>query len=186
MAARHSSGSEDTRLSGYLVEFETPGGLLRACEEVRDHGFSRWDAHSPFPGHGLDAAMGLKPTILPWVVAGGGATGCGLGLLLQWWTNAHDYPFLISGKPFFGIPAVIPVTFELTILLSAFGAFFGMLLLNGFPRFHHAVFSSQRFRRVTQDRFFISVEARDPKFDANGTKAFLSTLGGTRVERLEG
>ena len=177
--------SQDSNLFGYLVEFDTPGEVLDAAAKVRDAGYSRWDAHTPFPVHGLDAAMGLKSTILPWLVLGGGLTGCAVGLALQWWTNAFNYPMSISGKPLWSIPANIPVTFELTILLSAFGAFLGMLILNGFPTWYHPVFKSNRFRRVTQDRFFISVEAKDPIFDEGRTEEFLRTLGGRSIERLE-
>ncbi|MEZ5063743.1 MAG: DUF3341 domain-containing protein [bacterium] len=179
------NGSMEGKMAGYLLEFETPGQILEASRQVRDAGYTRWDAHTPFPVHGLDRAMGLKSTLVPWVVLGGGMTGCATGLLLQWWTNAHNYPFLISGKPFWSIPANIPVTFELTILLSAFGAFFGMILLNGFPRWNHPVFSSDRFRRATQDRFFLSIEAEDPLFDERGTAEFLRSLGGSHLERLE-
>lgn len=188
MAATHDTPAPRaaaTRLAGYLVEFETPGAILTAAKKVRDAGFRRWDTHTPFPVHGLDRAMGLRATLLPWIVMGGGVTGCLTGLGLQWWTNAHNYQFLISGKPFWSIPANIPVTFELTILFSAFAAFLGMIGLNGFPRWNHPVFSSERFRRATQDRFFLSVEAGDPLFDETRTGEFLKGLGGTHVEKLE-
>jgi len=177
--------AREPRPAGCLAEFETPAALLEAANKLRDGGYTRWDAHTPFPVHGLDQAMGLRATILPWIVMGGGLTGCATGLGLQWWTNAHNYPFLISGKPFWSIPANIPITFELTILFSAFAAFFGMLILNGFPRWHHPVFASERFRRVTQDRFFLSVEAEDPLFDEAKTAELLRGLGAAHVEKLE-
>jgi len=176
---------EESRLFGYLAEFESVGELMKACVQVRDAGFKRWDAHTPFPVHGLDSAMGLRTTKLPWAVFFAGATGAGLGLLMQWWMNAVDYPLNISGKPLFSIPANIPITFEVTILLSAITAFIGMLAFNGLPRFYHPVFQSERFRRVTNDRFFISVEARDPKFRAEETRSFLESLGAAQVESLE-
>jgi hypothetical protein len=179
------NGMEQAKLAGYLLEFETPEALAEACARVRDAGYTRWDAHTPFPVHGLDAQMGLKPTVLPWLVFGGGATGCLVGLGLQWWANAENYPLIISGKPFWSIPANIPVTFELTVLFSALTAFVGMLVLNGFPRLHHPVFSSNRFRRATTDRFFVSVEAGDPYFDEAETAKFLQGLGGSHLERLE-
>lgn len=174
-----------TRLAGLLVEFETVSELKEACERVRDAGYTRWDAHTPFPVHGLDSAMGLRQTVLPWLVFGCGAFGALFGLGLQWWTNAHNYPFLISGKPFWSIPANIPVMFELTVLFSAISAFGSMILMNGFPQWHHPVFSSERFRRATQDRFFLTIEADDPRFDEERTLAFLRGLGGLGVERLE-
>ena len=114
---------------GVLAEFEAADELVAAAEAVRDAGFTRWDTYSPFPVHGIDRAMGLRDTGLPWLVLGGGAAGALGGLLMQWWMNAQDYQFMISGKPLFSLPANIPVIFELTILLSAFAAFFGMLTL---------------------------------------------------------
>ena len=170
---------------GLLAEFPTPDALLSASAAVRDAGFRDWDAHAPFPVHGLNEAMGLKPTRLPWVVLGAGTTGAVAGLLLQWWTNAFDYPYKISGKPFWSVPANIPVTFELTILLSAIAAFVGMLAFNGLPRFHHPLFSRSSFARATADRFFISIEASDPRFDAGRTEAFLRGLHAVSVERVE-
>ena len=183
--AAGGNGMAETKLAGYLVEFETVSSLKSACEKVRDAGYKNWDAHTPFPVHGLDDCMGLKPTALPWLIMGGGVTGCLVGLGLQWWTNAYNYPYIISGKPFWSIPANIPVTFELTVLFSALTAVFGMIMLNGFPRWHHPVFTSNRFRRATIDRFFISVEADDPYFDEEDTLAFLKGLGGSHLERLE-
>ena len=177
--------SASTRLAGFLVEFETPGDILTAAAKVRDAGYTRWDAHTPFPVHGMDVAMGLRATRLPWIVMLGGTVGCLTGLGLQWWTNAVNYAFKISGKPFWSIPANIPITFEITVLFSAFAAFLSMLILNGLPQFHHPVFSSERFRRATQDRFFLSVEASDPRFNEGSTLAFLRELGGASVERLE-
>ena len=176
---------EPRHLAGFLAEFESPADILAAAAKVRDAGYRRWDAHTPFPVHGLDQAMGLRGTKLPWIVMAGGTTGCLFGLALQWWTNAVNYPFLISGKPFWSIPANIPVMFELTVLFSAISAFGSMILMNGFPQWHHPVFSSERFRRATQDRFFLSIEADDPRFDEERTLAFLRGLGGLGVERLE-
>jgi hypothetical protein len=175
----------DPRIAGYLVEFEGPGDILAASERVRDAGYTRWDTHTPFPVHGLDRAMGLKPSILPWIVMGGGIFGCSFGLGLQWWTNAHNYKFLISGKPFWSVPANIPIVFELTVLFSALTAFGSALVLNGLPQLHHPVFTSERFRRATQDRFFLSIESGDPLFDEQRTQTFLRGLGGLSVERLE-
>jgi hypothetical protein len=175
----------ETTLAGYLVEFEDPDALLAAAAKVRDEGYTRWDTYTPFPVHGIDRAMGIRPTMLPMLALGGGVTGGFLGWILQHWTNAVDYPFLISGKPFSGLPAQIPVMFELTILLAAFGAFVGMLFLNKLPRFNHPVFQSERFARVTDDRFFLAVAADDPKFDRESSRAFLEALEGATVEDLD-
>jgi hypothetical protein len=179
------SATDSARLHGLLVEFTDPDALVAACRQVRDAGFKRWDAHTPFPIHGMDAAMGIRGTRLPFLILGGGLTGLGLALGMQWWMNAVDYPFEISGKPFFGLPAAIPIAFELTILLAALTTFFGMWGLNGMPRLHHPVFRSQRFRRATSDRFFLVIEASDPRFDEERTREFLDSLGGDAIEALE-
>jgi hypothetical protein len=173
-----------TRLYGLIAEFDSAQQLMQAVEKTRDEGFRDWDVHTPFPVHGMDDAMGIRGTRLPFLVLASGATGLGLATLMQWWMNAVDYPFVISGKPLFGIPANVPIMFELTVLLSAFAAFFGMWILNGLPRWYHPLFTSRRFRRVTQDRYFIVIEAKDPKFDAVRTREFLKSLGGAVVEEV--
>jgi len=172
-------------LYGYLVEFDSVDSLIAASEKVRDKGFTRWDAHTPFVVHGLDGAMGIRQTVLPWLVLGGGAAGCLGGVLLEWWTNAVDYPFVISGKPLFSLPANIPVAFETTILLAAITALVSMLALNGLPQLFHPLHRSARFKRATNDRFFISLEAADPMFDPEHTLAFAQTLGGVSVQPVE-
>ena len=173
------------KLYGLLAEFDSPHQLVEAVENVRDQGFSKWDVHTPFPIHGMDGAMGIRGSRLPFIVLIGGLTGLALATLLQWWTNAVDYPFLISGKPMFGLPAAFPVMFELTILLSAFATFFGMWGLNKLPKWHNPLFNNDRFRRATQDRFFIAIEAGDPKFDLEKTREMLMSLGSTAVEEVE-
>src|SRR5215217_1593338 len=104
---------EKVELVGLLAEYTNVDQILKAARAVRRAGFARWDVHTPFPIHGIDYAMGIKPTILPWIVLGAGLTGLTTGLVLQWWTNAFDYPFMISGKPYWSLPANIPVIFEL-------------------------------------------------------------------------
>ena len=180
-----AEGAIDPQPVLILAEFETAEELMSAAEKVRDEGFKRWDCHTPYPVHGLDGAMGIRPTILPWLVLGGGLTGFTGGLIMQGWMNGISYPFLISGKPFFSIPASIPVAFELTILLSAFGAFGGMLALNGLPKMFNPLFRSDRFRRATADRFFISIEARDRRFDAPANASFLREIGANAIEVIE-
>jgi hypothetical protein len=172
------------RFYGLLTEFSDARDLVAACRQVRDAGYRHWDAHTPFPLHGMDEAMGIRGTKLPFIVLGGGLTGLCLALLMIWWMNGVDYPFVISGKPLFGLPAAIPITFELTVLLSALSTFFGMWLSNGLPRLSHPLFSNERFRRATADRFFIVIEARDPSFDRTKTREFLASLGGTVVEEI--
>ena len=170
---------------GMIAEFDTADQLLEAAAKCRDHGFDDWDTHSPFPLHGLSEAMGLKRSTLPYVVLGGGLAGCATGILLQWVTNTVWYPYLISGKPYFSVPANIPVTFEVTILFAGITAFLSILAFCNLPQPYHPVFLSNRFKRASDDKFFISVLAGDPKFDNEATYSFLESLGATAVERLE-
>jgi hypothetical protein len=181
-----SAATSKRDLWGLAAEFATPGRVTQAAAAVRDAGYTRWDAYTPFPVHGLDGAMGIRTTRLPWLVLGAGISGCLGGILMQWWMNAVDYKLIISGKPFFSLPAFIPVAFELTILLSALTAFLGMLAINGLPRFHHPLFANAAFRRATTDRFFIAIEAGDPRFDVEATEKLLRDAGATGVEWIEG
>jgi len=180
---------------GLLAEFEDVDTLLHAARNVRNAGYTQWDCFTPFPVHGLNQAMGLRHTRLPWIVLIAGLIGCGTGLVLQLWTMAtsveglpsifQGYPFIISGKPYASLPAFIPVTFELTILLAALAAFLGMLLMNKLPMLHHPTLRSERFRRVTNDRFFIAIETQDALFDRERTANLLRELGATHLEDLE-
>jgi hypothetical protein len=170
---------------GVLAEFATPAELYHACERVRDAGFTRWDAHTPFPVHGLERAMGLPRSPLPWIVLGTGLTGAALGFLLQWWVHSGAYPLVLSGKPCNAWPAYVPITFELGVLFAALGAVFGMLGLNRLPMHYHPLFRSRVFERVTDDTFFISIESWDPRFDASATRTLLESLGARSVEVLE-
>ena len=182
----HADGASagQGRLVGLLAEFDGVDALLAACRTVRDSGYEKWDSMSPFPVHGIDRAMGIRRTILPRLVFLGGLTGALAGLAMQTWMNAVDYPFLVSGKPYFSLPAQIPIIFEVTILLSALTAFGGMIFLNGMPRFYHPVFRSARFRRVTTDRFYVFVEAADPRFDEQRTRRMLEELGSIAVQDI--
>lgn len=174
----------EPELLGLLAEFDDPDELIEASMKVRDAGYRKWDTHTPFPLHGIDEAMGIKWTILPWIVAGCGLTGGTIAVGMQYFMNAVDYPFLISGKPLFSIPASIPITFELSVLLAAFGAFFGMLGLNQLPKLYNPIFKSDAFRRVTNDRFFISMDAKDAKFSEIDTGEFLKSLKPIHVEEF--
>lgn len=169
----------------YLAEFNTTKDVFHAAEKVRDAGYKRWDVHTPFPVHGMDGAMGMGDSKLGWIVLASGLTGVSCAFLLMWFTNGIDYPLIIGGKPGFSLPSMVPVMFELTILLSAFGAVLGMLGLNQLPRHHHHVFYSERFERCTDDRFFVSIEAGDEKFDVDGTKKLLESLHPESLELIQ-
>src|SRR5260221_8032217 len=149
----HAMTEEKVELVGLLAEYQNVDQILKAARAVRRAGFTRWDVHSPFPIHGIDYAMGIRPTVLPWLVLGGGLTGLTTAIALQWYCNAFDYKFLISGKPVWSFPANVPIMFELTVLFSALTAVFGMLGLNHLPQLYNPLFKSERFRRATPARF---------------------------------
>ncbi len=169
----------------YLAEFESARDVLHAAEKVRDEGFEHWDVHTPFPVHGMDKAMGLGQSHLGWICFFMGLIGCVGGYVMMYWMNGVDYPIIIGGKPPESIPSMIPIMFECTILLTGFGAVFGMLGLNKLPRHHHPVFYSRRFERCSDDAFFITIEAADPKFELEETKKLLKSLQPKHIELVE-
>ncbi|MFI5297812.1 MAG: DUF3341 domain-containing protein [Polyangiales bacterium] len=172
------------RPAAIVSMFDTPRDLYRACEGLRDAGYKEFDAHTPFAVHGLEKAMGLAPSKLPWIVILMGATGLASAVLMMWWMGGVDYPLNISGKPSFALASSIPIMFELTVLFSAFGCFFGMWGLNRLPKFYDPVFKHPSFGRASDDKFFISVPVEDPKFDRLKTRELLERLGGREVEEV--
>ncbi len=173
------------KLFGVLAEFANPAEVSHASEKVRDMGYRYWDVHSPFPIHGIEKAMGLKDSKLGWIAICCAFAGAFGGFSLQYWIHKYAFPLLIAGKPMVAYPAYVPVTFEPGILFTAFGCLLGMLALNGLPRLYHATFKSKNFKKFSDNGFFISIEARDPKFNAEKTQAFLQSLGGRNIEVLE-
>jgi hypothetical protein len=170
-----------------LAEFRSAHAVVHAAEKVRDAGYSRWDTHTPFPIHGMDRAMGLKDSRLGWIVLVFALTGLSGAFVMMHWMNGIDYVTIVGDKPPGApqtLPSMVPIMFELTILLSAFGAVLGMFGLNGLPRHHHPIFESDRFRLATDDRFFLSIEAADPKFDLEKTKQLLEEAHAANVEVL--
>jgi len=176
---------EERHLTGVLAEFDNVDAVMKAARTVRDAGFKRWDVHSPFPMHGIDNAMGIRPTILPWLVLGAGLTGLTVGAALIWYTNGFEYQFYSSGKPVLSVPTWIPIMFELTILFSALTAVFGMIGLNALPMLYNPLFKIERFRRATSDRFFVVIDATDPKFEELQVTQLLQSLDATAIERVE-
>ena len=164
-------------LYGLLAEFDNPDDLLRAADAAYAAGYRRMDAYTPFPVEGLSEAIGFHHTRLPWIVLAGGIIGGLSGYFLQYYTSVIDYPLNIGGRPLHSWPAFIPVTFETTILGAALSAVLGMLALNGLPMPYHPVFHVPQFELASRNRFFLCIEARDPKFDLDQTRAFLETLG---------
>jgi hypothetical protein len=188
------------RVHGYLAEFDNAQDLYHAAEQVRDAGYSRWDCHTPFPVHGLDAAMGVSRSKLPYLVFFGGLTGMTTAFVLESLTQTHffrdtlglgfmeviaeTYATVVQAKPtdIYTLPAFFPVMFELTILFSGFTVLFGLLGLMGLPRWNHPLFNSEKFLKFSDDAFFVCIEARDPKFSTESTKAMLETTGAKHIE----
>jgi len=168
------------------VEFDSARDLYHAAEKVRDAGYKRWDTFSPFPIHGMDTAMGLPKSWLSALVFIGGLTGFSTAAFMEFGASSFLYPLIVDAKPtnLMTIPAFFPIMFELTILFSALTATFGMLALNGLPRWNHPLFNWDRFKKVTEDKFYIAIEATDEKFSLEETRQFLQSLGGSHITTI--
>ncbi len=199
MTQSHNHGSTEattqagptSRLVGILAEFSSPDKLVHACDQARQAGIRRMDAYSPFPVHGIDPAIGIRRTRLPFFVLAVGLSGLFLALGLQFTVNATDavgpfpgYPFLISGKPLFSLPANIPVTFEVIVLSSAFATLFGSLALNGLPRFANPLHRIPRFKKATNNGFFLMIEAEDPNYNPRQIRNQLEQWGAEALEEV--
>lgn len=167
-----------------VAEFDSVEALVAAADAARHAGYTKMDAYSPFPIHGLSEAIGFKDKKVPWMVLAGGLVGAFAGYTLQWYTSVIDYPLNVGGKPLNSLPAFVPITFEATVLFAALTATFGMLALNGLPQPHHSIFNTPGFERASQDRFFLAVEAKDPQFDLVKTKEFLETTSPLTVSEV--
>ncbi|HEX8476088.1 MAG TPA: DUF3341 domain-containing protein [Pyrinomonadaceae bacterium] len=170
---------------GLMAEFEDPNTIVAAAHRVHDEGYRRTDAFSPYPIEALSEAIGVHTTKMPLIVLVGGIIGCLAGYLMQYYVHVIDYPLNVGGKPLHSWPAFIPITFETTVLGAALGAVFGMLALNGLPEPYHPVFNTPNFALASRDRFFLLIEATDPKFDREATADFLRSLGPREVTDVE-
>src|ERR1700745_4377967 len=173
-------------LYGLLGEFDSPKQLMDAAKKVREAGYRRIDAFVPFPVEGLSQALGLgrKHDLVPVLTLVGGLGGGLTAFFFQLWANVSSYPLDIAGRPLNSVPAFIPVTFELTILGASLSAVFGMLALNRLPQPHHPVFNVHRFTHASSDRFFVCLEARDPKFHLADPARFLQSLHAHHVSEV--
>src|SRR5581483_287380 len=171
------------KVYGLAAEFANATALYNAAEKVRDAGFRKWDVHTPFPVHGMDKAMGLGKSWLSAVVLCGGTLGLLTAVVLECYPSLFDYPVVVHGKPttFMTVPAFMPIFFELTVLFSAFSTVFALLIMNQLPRWNHPMFNWERFAKVTDDGFFLVIEARDPKFSETKTRELLEQIGGQHV-----
>ena len=181
-----TAGNTEAPVYGVAAEFSCARDLFHAAEKIRDAGYRRWDVFSPFPIHGMDAAMGMRRSLLGQIVFLGGLAGFLLAVGLQFGPTSFLYPLIVAGKPtgLFTVPAFFPIMFELTILVSAFTAVIGMLLMNGLPRLNHALFNWDRFKKVTEDKFFVAIESGDPKFSDRSVRDLLESLGGTNITTI--
>jgi hypothetical protein len=173
------------KIYGLMAEFDSPGALLRAAEQIRDQGYQRWDCFTPFPIHGIDKVMGYRNSLVGWVALGGGAFMFIQIVGLIWFSNAFDYPLIVGGKPMFSAPMTFVPAYIMMIMGGALGALVGMFGLNQLPRLHHPLLFKRRFESVSRDKFVIVIGANDKKFCVSGTKQMLETLGGANVEIVE-
>lgn len=175
----------EKKLYGLLAEFDTATEMVDAANAIREAGYTKTDAFSPFPLHEIDQALGIRRSRLPFIVLGGGIIGLLSGLALQTFVHVIDYPLNVGGRPYFSLPSFVPPMFELTILLAAFAAVFGMLFLNGLPKPYHPLFNVPRFALATREKFFLVIEADDPIFDYEKTKRFMEDLNPQEVFDVE-
>jgi hypothetical protein len=169
---------------GLMAEFDDPNALVTAARQAYTAGYRRMDGYSPFAIEELHEALGVHHTLVPLLVLIGGVVGACVGFGLAYWVSVIAYPLNVGGRPFNSWPAFIVPTFETTVLFAAATAVFGMLALNGLPTVYHPVFNVPRFALATRDRFFLCIEARDPKFDRHGTRQFLEGLGAREVTEV--
>ena len=172
-------------LYGLLAEFDTPDELVAATRQVTAAGYTKTDGFSPFPIHEMSEALNFRERKVAPIILAGGLCGLLGGWGLEYWTQVIAYPLNIGGRPFNAWVSFIPPAFETTILVAAFSAVIGMLALNGFPQPYHPVFNAPRFERASQDKFFLVIEAADPKFDLEQTRAFLTGLHPHEVVEVE-
>jgi hypothetical protein len=172
-------------LYGVMAEFDNPTDIVAAARRVHEEGYRNIDAFSPFPIEELSEAIGFHRNRLPLIVLIGGILGCIGGFALCYWASVYAYPLNIGGRPLNSWPAFIPVTFETTILVAALSAVLGMLALNGLPQPYHPVFNAPRFELASRNTFFLLIEAKDPRFDLEATRAFLDSLGPKEVINVE-
>jgi hypothetical protein len=175
----------DTDLHGLMAEFHAPADLVRAAHAVHAAGYRKVDAYTPYPMEEVLEALHLHHSHVPKVVLAGGLLGLAAGWGLQYWTSVVAYPLNIGGRPYNSWPAFVVPTFETTVLFASLAAVLGMLALNGLPRPHHPVFDVPGFSAASRDRFFLCIEADDPKFDREKTREFLKGLGAADVQEVQ-
>ena len=169
---------------GIVAEFKELDALIAGVTAVREAGYKRFQAYTPFPSEELNHAIGYHGSRLPFLIFLGGLVGAIIGYSLQYWTAVHSYPLNVGGRPLHSWPAFIPVTFECTILGASLTAILAMLAMNGLPAPYHPLFNVPRFSRASRDLFFLCVQARDPQFDREVVKEFLLKLAPSDVQEV--
>ena len=175
----------DGALYGVMAEFEQPDQLLAAARRAYEQGYRKMDAYTPFPVEKLAEELGSHGTAVPAIVLTGGIIGGLGGYFMEWFATVIDYPINVGGRPLHSWPAYIPITFELTVLTASLCALVGMLALNRLPEPYHPVFNAPGFEHASQDRFFLCIEASDPKFERKAAREFLEGLGPVKVTEVE-
>ncbi len=179
---------------GLIAKFDTPADIMHAAEQVRDAGYKSWDVITPFPIHGMDGAMGLRRSIVPRFTICGGTVGFIAGMSMIFITSATSwnvpsnwagYELIVGGKPLFSPQFAFPVSYELTILFSAFAAIAGMFILNKLPMHYHPVLKMEKVAESSDDKFFLYIEKGDPQFDPAKTRAFIESLHPVEISDLE-
>lgn len=186
--------NQDKKPALYLAEYDTPNAIAAAAMKVRDAGYKSWDCHTPYAMHGMDEAMGLEPTRIGFISFFFGMFGVALAVFMMQYTNAWSfnlldigwgYPIIVGGKPPGAFPSMVPIMFELGVLLCGFATLFGLLGIIKLPRHNHPIFESNRFEAASDDKFFISIEAEDDKFDLERTRALLESTNPSYIELVE-
>jgi hypothetical protein len=167
-----------------MAEFDSVHAIVHATRKAREAGYTKLDAYSPYPIEELMDALDVHHNRLPLVVLIGGIVGAVVGYGLQYWTSVIDYPINIGGRPLHSWPAFIVPTFETTILFAGIAAVVGMLALNGLPLPYHPVFNNPRFAMASRNRFFLVIEATDPRYDSKNTLEFLGGLNPMEVAEV--
>jgi hypothetical protein len=167
----------DRAVVGMIGLFDEPDALITAAEKVRDAGYTKWDCHTPYPLHGLDDAMGLKPSPMPYITITAGLIGGGLALYMMYWMSAVDYPVRIGGKPYFSWPAFVPITFEAFVLFAGLATMGGMITLTKLGRWASPLHDNDVMVEVTTTRLGLVLEAEDPKFTQEAAQALLDETG---------
>lgn len=162
-----------------VATFGSAAAIVEAARASRERGFAIVDAYTPFAVHGLDEAMGLRPSRLPWACFAGGAAGCAIAWWLQIWTSAHDWPLDVGGKPLAAWPAFVPVAFELTVLLAGLTAFVATFARSGLWPGKRARLAAPR---LTCDRFALVLEEAGASYPVQEVVQLCERAGALAVE----